>query len=342
MDSDGDGVQDAEDNCPNVPNEAQTDIDGDGVGDACDLLVQPASFVGQMPTDVTIRADHEAALQVAIITNNTPKPQEIKLSASAGRWLSLPADALVVEPNETLHLKVGLDTHGVAPDTTLEGALHIESAKGAAESKIQLGVAKLTANQCTFFVTWTSWMAGLVDDFGGGNYLEMTGTVTLQALGGSTASYTANSNYISTSTETPVGQQLTSSVVTEGQHIQLPWWVNHTDADAWPNPDDHGSGNGNTVDFICQGTGSQAFVSTIGFQNDNSTVVYKLTASWQSTPPPSSSSSSGGTGGGGSCSAAETAPSGAPGAFLVAAAALGLAGAGARRKGRRGVHLKAR
>jgi hypothetical protein len=36
-DSDGDGVCDADDNCPGVANSDQTDSDGDGLGDACDM-----------------------------------------------------------------------------------------------------------------------------------------------------------------------------------------------------------------------------------------------------------------------------------------------------------------
>lgn len=35
-DDDGDGVPDAEDNCPLVPNPSQLDTDGDGIGDACE------------------------------------------------------------------------------------------------------------------------------------------------------------------------------------------------------------------------------------------------------------------------------------------------------------------
>lgn len=36
VDSDGDGVDDAVDNCPLVWNQSQADMDNDGAGDACD------------------------------------------------------------------------------------------------------------------------------------------------------------------------------------------------------------------------------------------------------------------------------------------------------------------
>jgi hypothetical protein len=35
-DNDGDGIDDALDNCPSVANAAQGDVDGDGLGDSCD------------------------------------------------------------------------------------------------------------------------------------------------------------------------------------------------------------------------------------------------------------------------------------------------------------------
>lgn len=36
VDTDGDGIVDASDNCPAITNSDQMDTDGDGVGDACD------------------------------------------------------------------------------------------------------------------------------------------------------------------------------------------------------------------------------------------------------------------------------------------------------------------
>ena len=49
VDTDGDGVPDASDDCPLVPNADQADADGDGVGDACDNC--PVTFNPNQPSD---------------------------------------------------------------------------------------------------------------------------------------------------------------------------------------------------------------------------------------------------------------------------------------------------
>lgn len=57
-DTDGDGVPDNEDNCPTVPNDDQTDVNGDGFGDAC---VSPGA-------DVSDQADLGPGTTVGINT----------------------------------------------------------------------------------------------------------------------------------------------------------------------------------------------------------------------------------------------------------------------------------
>lgn len=52
-DADGDGITDALDNCPDVPNPLQGDADGDEVGDFCDAEVVDTSEVLYVPPGVT-------------------------------------------------------------------------------------------------------------------------------------------------------------------------------------------------------------------------------------------------------------------------------------------------
>lgn len=62
QDEDGDGVEDGEDNCPDVPNPDQADADGDGVGDAC--TITPEGCVSSEECELTEVCDEGACDEV--------------------------------------------------------------------------------------------------------------------------------------------------------------------------------------------------------------------------------------------------------------------------------------
>lgn len=72
-DSDGDHIRDDRDNCPDVPNWLQTDMDGDGNGDACD----PTLFVYNIRWESVIHKVH-APFEATLVN------PEVKLSFSTG------------------------------------------------------------------------------------------------------------------------------------------------------------------------------------------------------------------------------------------------------------------
>ena len=70
VDTDGDGVPDATDNCPTVPNPDQKDTDGDGIGDACDPT--PGVFLSSFTLSKSLIAGCKSVRGKVILSSPAP------------------------------------------------------------------------------------------------------------------------------------------------------------------------------------------------------------------------------------------------------------------------------
>jgi hypothetical protein len=142
-DADGDGVSDADDNCPGTSNPAQADVDLDGFGDVCDACPadpldqcdQDGSTADEIPADeggtivtpdevLTIDVDpgdlpEDTTLSVTETTTSEPSSVDVFVSSNAGKGqplavYDLQPDGLVFDSPVTITLV--LDVTDVQPN----------------------------------------------------------------------------------------------------------------------------------------------------------------------------------------------------------------------------------
>jgi hypothetical protein len=75
-DTDGDGIEDAVDNCPNISNVFQADDDGDGIGDACDPT-PGCGGCGQIACEQPGDSDHDGIGDAYDNCPNVYNPQQL-------------------------------------------------------------------------------------------------------------------------------------------------------------------------------------------------------------------------------------------------------------------------
>ena len=124
-DTDGDGIYDYEDNCPQGANFNQSDFDGDGVGDLCD----PYNFVTPTPPVVTATNIFSAGAYTYsyTFTNNGANPMSLSQILIRGYNItsaSVPEgwEAVIiqgVDNNDALYLSPS--THPILRGTSLGG-----------------------------------------------------------------------------------------------------------------------------------------------------------------------------------------------------------------------------
>ncbi|MBN1205936.1 MAG: thrombospondin type 3 repeat-containing protein [Myxococcaceae bacterium] len=110
-DIDDDGIPDLEDNCPGRPNTEQFDKDGDGKGDACDVVL-----ITYSPKQEGIKVSvgpsrYERLVPVALLLNNTN--EAVSFTATSNQpWLLVP-QSHQVGPDSRFNLLAQLNPAGL-------------------------------------------------------------------------------------------------------------------------------------------------------------------------------------------------------------------------------------
>lgn len=104
FDTDGDGVPDGEDNCPNIPNSDQADADGDGFGDVCEpqpLRVDTATALSVTPSPIRVNQP----LTLMMVVRNSGSEDALFIAGAIPLPLSLDLISVTTSQGSCTHSK---------------------------------------------------------------------------------------------------------------------------------------------------------------------------------------------------------------------------------------------
>ncbi len=259
-DTDADGLADSADNCPVVSNPTQSDEDGNGLGDACDLVVRMQSDLSDR---VLAGRINRAALAVAEVVNHTDQPQAFLLWTE-GEGMSAELSEGIIEPGELKVLYVDVDAREQVAGSALVGAAHLMVGDRdlASLDLVSAVLPPPPPATCTYSFK-RDYVQAISGEGGTDPALELDGYVKTRVVtpSGSTYSNTYTNSNMKAGTTNNSDVVLTTQSVTSGTVVTLNWDAEVRERDT-TSADDIGA-DGEGLTFTCSSTGSVAYGSVV-------------------------------------------------------------------------------